>query len=75
MKNKKTTKVAIAKKLKISHSAIVQWVTNKHIPAQACIDLEPILNVGARELQQNPNILFNMFDGTAKEDNKAIINE
>lgn len=61
MIDNKITKIEIAKQLGITHSAVVQWQTAKKIPAEKCIQLEPILGISARELYLNPNLLFDNF--------------
>jgi len=63
----KVTKVNLAKKLGCSHSAIVQWEQNNHIPAAQCMKLEDIIGVPAKNLFDNPEILFSMFDSRTKD--------
>ena len=54
-------KIDLAKKLKISHSAIVQWEQNNKIPDSRIFEIAPLINTTAEKLKNNPNILFNLF--------------
>ena len=61
MKTNKLTKTSLARKLEITPQAISMWVKDEKIPAQSCIDLEPIVKIKARRLFLNPSLLFDMF--------------
>lgn len=58
---KKITKQKIANSINVTNGAIVYWQSSNKIPAEACMKLEPILNIPAKQLFDNPHLLFDMF--------------
>lgn len=69
MKKTTLTKTGIARKLGISSQAISNWESDGKIPAEACINLEPIIKIGARKLFLKPSLLFDKFK---KRANKVV---